>query len=111
MKGTVSFYGIDPIKEKLNKYTASGEEFKPDELTCALPVSVSKELGIYRQWGTEIKVEYGNKSVVVRYNDTGPNERLKRLCDLTPFAFSKLAPHSVGLIQAEVSEWKVGKWE
>jgi hypothetical protein len=31
--------------------------------------------------------------------------------DLTYGSFEKLAPHSVGLIQCEVSVWKGGKWE
>jgi rare lipoprotein A (peptidoglycan hydrolase) len=103
MKGVASFYGLDPVKEHLNKYTASGDEFLPSEMTCALPVSVAKKMGIYREW-CNIKVKYQDKEIIVTYNDTGPAERLNRICDLTVGAFSKLAPLSVGLIDVEIEK-------
>ena len=100
-KGIISYYGVDPEKEKLNIKTASGEIFSAKRMTCALPRSVAVELGIYRRWG-DVKIKYQGKSIIVRYNDTGPNERLGRIADMTPVAFSYLESLKKGLIEAEV---------
>lgn len=90
IKGTMSFYGVDPIKEHLNEFTASGDKFDPTKLTCALPKSIATELGIYRKWGTKIRIETYRSYVDVIYNDTGPNERLGRIADVTPAVLNQL---------------------
>ena len=98
MEGLASWYGGG---EKLNKYTASGEVFVPNDLTCAI-------------WdipfGTYIKVTNLENGyfIVVRVNDRGPARRLGRLIDLTRRAFSELAPLKKGLIKVEVKVYDPG---
>ena len=90
--GTASWYGGG---EKLNKYTASGEEFDPNKLTCA-------------SWdypfGTKLLVTNleNGKSVVVRVNDRGPAKRLKRIIDLSREAFRRIADLKKGLIKVKI---------
>lgn len=103
MKETyASYYGVDAEKEHLNEFTASGEKFGATKLTCSLSKSFAKELGIYRKWGTVIKITYGDIVSCARYNDTGPAERLNRGVDLTPVVFKLFAPLSVGIIKVQV---------
>ena len=81
--------------EKLNEYTALGEKFNPNQLTCA-------------SWdypfGTVLRItNLGNdRSVVVVVNDRGPNKRLNRAIDLTREAFSRIADLDEGIIQVEI---------
>lgn len=92
MVGYASWYGGG---EKLNKYTASGEVFDPDKLTCA-------------SWdypfGTKLRVTAvkSGKSVIVRVNDRGPAKRLDRIIDLSRTSFLRLAPLKKGVIKVQI---------
>lgn len=91
-EGIASWYGGG---EKLNKYTASGEVFSSERLTCAIwDVPFQTRLRITRL--------DTHASVIVRVNDRGPARRLGRLIDLTRAAFLKLAPLEKGLIKVRV---------
>ena len=96
--GIASWYGGG---EKLNKYTASGEEFDPNKLTCA---------SWDYSFGTKLLVTNleNGKSVVVRVNDRGPAKRLGRLIDLTREAFRRIADLKKGLIKVKVKVLKCG---
>ena len=96
--GIASWYGGG---EKLNEFTANGERFDPNALTCA---SWNYLMGTFlklEQIGGSQK-EGLNKSVIVRVNDRGPAKRLNRAIDLTPAAFSQLASLEKGLIQVRI---------
>ncbi len=98
MIGTASWYGGG---EKLNKYTASGEVFDPEALTCAI-------------WdvpfGTYLKVTNLDNGywILAKVNDRGPARRLGRLIDLSRHAFSELAPLKEGLIRVKVEIYDPG---
>jgi rare lipoprotein A len=96
--GKASFYTV----ESSSNITASGERFNEDALTCA---------SWKYQMGTILKVTNieNGKSVLVRVNDRGPNKRLKRLIDLTPRAFRKIAVLRKGIITVKVVVIKKGK--
>ena len=98
MEGLASWYGGG---EKLNKYTASGEVFDPDGLTCAI-----WEI----PFGTYLQItNLGNgHSVLVKVNDRGPARRLGRLIDLTRRAFSEIAPLKEGPIRVRVEVYDPG---
>jgi len=87
---TASWYG----DECAGNLTASGEVFEPRDMTCAM-------------WdipfGTRIRVQLGDRSVVVRVNDRGPAKRLKRGIDLSRAAFAKLANTDAGLIKVKLT--------
>lgn len=79
-------------------WTASGERFNENDLTCAMR---------RRDWGTKFKVTNlaNGKSVIVRLNDFGPNKKLHakgRIIDLSKGAFSKIADLKRGVIQIEI---------
>jgi hypothetical protein len=99
IKGTISFYGIDPSKEHLNEFTASGQKFNPMSFSCALPKSIAESLGIYRSWGKLIRVTHLRGVEHFNYNDTGPAERMNRICDLTPAGFSFFSQLNDGLLK------------
>ena len=90
--GTASFYGNG---EKLNKHTASGEVFNPNDFTCAT---------YEYDFGTMLRVTNldNDKSVVVRVNDRGPNKRLGREIDLSRRAFEEISELRRGLIEVTV---------
>jgi len=92
MIGLASWYGGG---EKLNKYTASGEVFDPEALTCAI---WDWPLGAYLR---VVNLQNGY-SVVVKVNDRGPAKRLHRLIDLSRRAFSEIAPLKEGVIRVRV---------
>lgn len=93
-EGIASFYGDG---ERLNRYTASGEVFNPKRYTCAsYAYPFNRRLRV-------TNVETGD-SVVVRVNDVGPHRRFNRLLDLTPIAFSQIAPLDDGLVEVRVEE-------
>ena len=77
------------------KLTASGESLNPDHLTCAF-------WGV--PFGTVLKVTLGNRWVLVRVNDRGPNRKRfpDRGIDLTKAAFARLADTEAGLINVKV---------
>jgi len=87
--GVASWYGAELAGHR----TASGERFNPSQLTAAhrtLPL------------GTEVRVTYQGRSVVVRINDRGPFVR-GRVIDLTPagaraIGMSGLAPVSLAVV-------------
>jgi rare lipoprotein A len=77
------------------KLTASGEALNPNAMTCAcwdVP------------FGTILKVTLGNRWVLVRVNDRGPNRKRfpDRGIDLTKAAFARLADTEAGLISVKV---------
>jgi rare lipoprotein A len=81
-------------------WTASGERFNENDLTCAMR---------RRDWGTKFKVTNlaNGKSVIVRLNDFGPNKKLHnkgRIIDLSKAAFMKLASLKNGVIKVRVEE-------
>jgi len=90
--GIASFYGNG---EPLNKYTASGEVFNPDDLTAA---------SWYYDFGTMLKVTNlkNGKYVIIRVNDRGPNKRLNRAIDLSRAAFKQIAELREGLCEVKV---------
>jgi len=102
--GTVSFYGKDAKKERLNEYTASGEKFDPNQDTIALPDKPKSR----KDYGKKYKVTNteNGKSVIVRHNDLGPNKRLNRSGDLSYSAFKKIADEKKGLITATIEPYE-----
>ena len=98
MEGLASWYGGG---EKLNKYTASGDVFDPNGLTCAI---WDIPFGTYLRV-TSLDTGY---SILVRVNDRGPARRLGRLVDLSRRAFSEIAPLKEGLIKVKVEVYDPG---
>ena len=92
--GVASWYSErDP---GINRFTASGEIFDDQKLTCA---------SWYHEFGTLLKVTNlrNGKSVVCRVNDRGPHKRLGRLIDLTKTAFQRIADPRRGLVRVTVT--------
>lgn len=79
----------------VGKLTASGEPLDDKAMTCAM-------WGF--PFGTKIKVTLGNRSVIVRVNDRGPNRKKhpERGIDLTKAAFSRLAHTDAGLLKVKL---------
>lgn len=98
--GIASWYGG---REKLNKYTASGEIFNRDEFTCA---------SWNYPFGTLLKVTNlrNSHSVVVRVNDRGPARRLNRIIDLSQESFKQIAllDQGITIVKIEVINHKSG---
>lgn len=99
---TASYYTYEScVKEGTSGFwTASGERFDENDLTCAMR---------RRDWGTRFKVTNlaNGKSVVVRLNDFGPNKKLHdkgRIIDLSKGAFEKIADLRVGVIKVRIEE-------
>lgn len=64
-------------------------------------------LGLYAasrdfKCGERVEVTYGSKSVVVTIADYGPQAWTNRAIDLSPAAFSQLAPLSLGVIPVSI---------
>jgi len=101
---SASYYTFKSCKREGTSgvWTASGERFNENDLTCALR---SRDFGgLYRV--TNLK---NGKSVVVRHNDYGPNKKLHakgRIIDLSRGAFLRLAPLSDGVIPVKVERIK-----
>lgn len=81
-------------------WTASGEPMRDDALTCAM-------------WnvpfGTMLRVSAGSRSVICKVNDRGPGRGARArgvVVDLSPAAFSELAPLRRGKIAVNVQEAK-----
>jgi len=83
--------------EKLNKHTANGDVFNPEEMTCA---------SWHHPFETRLKVTNleNGKSIIVRVNDRGPNKRLGRVIDLSREAFRKIANLKQGLIPVDIEQ-------
>lgn len=79
--GPASWYGS-------GQRTANGESFDPSTFTAA-----HRSL----RFGTKVRVQHGNSSVVVRINDRGPYAG-GRVIDLSRAAFEQLAPLGAGVI-------------
>jgi rare lipoprotein A len=88
---TASWYG-GKADGLVGKLTASGEPLDDKALTCAM-------WGV--PFGTRVRVTLGNRSVIVRVNDRGPNQKRHpdRKIDLTKAAFSKLSHPDAGLLK------------
>jgi len=101
---TASYYTYESCRREGTSgvYTASGERFNENDLTCALP---SRHFGgIYRV--TNLK---NKKSVLVRHNDLGPARRLVakgRAVDLSKAAFSRIANLKDGIIPISIERVK-----
>lgn len=79
-------------------FTASGERFNENDLTCAM---------WHAAFGTLVRVTNlaNGKSVVVRVNDRGPARRLVkrgRVIDLSKGAFQKIANLKDGVIKVKL---------
>lgn len=101
---TASYYTYEScVREGTSGvWTASGERFDENDLTCAMR---------RRDWGTMIKVTNlaNGKSVIVRLNDFGPNKKLHdqgRIIDLSKGAFEKIASLKQGVINVKVEVLK-----
>ena len=104
---TASYYTFDSCRREGTSgvWTASGERFNENDLTCAMRS---------REWGTLIKVTNlaNGKSVVVRLNDFGPNKRLHakgRVIDLSKAAFARIASLKAGVIRVKIEKLKGGE--
>lgn len=96
-QGIASWYGSGNKREGLNKHTANGEVFNPNDLTCATYSYPFNAL-------LKVTNLSNNKSVIVRVNDRGPNKRLGRVIDLSRASFEKISPLNKGLIIVKVEE-------
>jgi rare lipoprotein A len=99
---TASYYTYDScVREgKSGVWTASGERYNENDLTCAMR---------RRDWGGTYKVTNvaNGKSVIVRHNDYGPNKKLHdsgRITDLSKGAFEKIAYLRQGVITVTVEK-------
>lgn len=99
--GTASWYSEASCKREGTSgvWTASGERFYDDGLTCAMPDRA--------MFGKYVKVTNlaNGKSVVVKVNDYGPNKKLVkqgRVIDLSKGAFLRIASLRSGLIKVSV---------
>lgn len=97
---TASYYTYEScVREGTSGvWTASGERFNENDLTCALRS---------RQWGGKYRVTNleNGKSVIVRHNDFGPNKKLHskgRIIDLSKGAFKSIADLKHGVINVKV---------
>jgi len=97
---TASYYTYDSCWREGTSgvFTASGEHFNENDLTCAM-------WGV--KFGTLVKVTNlaNGKSVIVRVNDRGPSRRLAkqgRKIDLAKGAFLRLASLKKGVIKVKV---------
>lgn len=90
-KGIASWYGDKPTG---GMNTASGERYKPEELTAAHRTF---------KFGTRVKVTNtrNDKSVIVRINDRGPFVK-GRIIDLSKAAAEKIQMTRAGLVPVTV---------
>jgi len=97
---TASYYTYEScVREGTSGvWTASGERFNENDLTCALRS---------RDFGKSYKVTNlkNGKSIIVRHNDFGPNKKLHssgRIIDLSKGAFQRIANLKEGVILVNV---------
>lgn len=97
---TASYYTYEScVREGTSGvWTASGERFNENDLTCALRS---------RAFGKSYKVTNlaNGKSVIVRHNDFGPNKKLHnsgRIIDLSKGAFKAISDLKHGVINVKV---------
>ena len=97
---TASYYTYESCRREGTSgvWTASGERFNENDLTCALR---SRDFGkFYKVTNLD-----NGKSVIVRHNDFGPNKKLHakgRIIDLSKGAFKSIAALSRGVINVRV---------
>ena len=103
--GKASWYSVESCKRegtwaKYGGKTASGEPFKNNAMTCALP-----QRG-FGKWYRVTNLMNG-KEVVVRHNDYGPG-RIPHsrgvIVDLSKGAFERIAPLYRGIIYISIQE-------
>jgi rare lipoprotein A len=78
------------------KKMANGKPYNPDAMTCA---SWDYKLG------SKLRITHENHSVTVEVTDRGGKNRwyqFGKTIDLTPTAFSKLAPLKTGTLQIKI---------
>lgn len=101
---TASWYSEASCKREGTSgvWTASGERFKDDGMTCAIR---SRNFGgIYRVCNVS-----NGKCVTVKHNDFGPNKRLwneGRKIDLSKGAFASIASLKQGIINVTIERVK-----
>jgi rare lipoprotein A len=101
-QGTASYYTYKScVREGTSGvWTASGERFNENDLTCALR---SRKFGKYYK----VTNLANNKSVIVRHNDFGPNKSLYqkgRIIDLSKRAFESIADLKQGVIKIKIEK-------
>ncbi len=103
IRGIASWYSEASCKREGTSgvWTASGERFRDEGLTCAMPDR--------RMFGRRFRVTNvrTGRSVIVTCNDYGPNKRLVRagrVVDLSKGAFRAIASLKNGLIRVRVEE-------
>lgn len=89
---TASYYGSES-----GTRTASGEAFRPEGLTAAMPGA-----GRSIPFGARVRVCRAERCVVVRVNDVGPARRLRRGIDLSHGAAVRIGLVGVGVGRVEV---------
>lgn len=101
-KGTASWYDYESCKKEgtNGRFTASGERFFPEDLTCA---------SWDYKFGTMLRITNlrSGRSIIVKVNDRGPSRRLYRkgrLVDLSRGAFRRIADLHFGIIRVKVEE-------
>lgn len=101
---TASYYTYESCKREGTSgvWTASGERFDENALTCARR---SHDFGgMYKVTNCD-----NGKSVIVRHNDFGPNKKLwekGRKIDLSKGAFEKIADLRQGVIPVKIERLK-----
>jgi rare lipoprotein A len=102
--GFATYYTTESCKREGTSgvFTANGERYNEDALTCALP---------HRAFGKRYEVcRAGTSScVIVRHNDFGPGKKPRSrgvVVDLSKGAFEKLAKLSEGKIAITIKEIK-----
>lgn len=96
--GIASWYGNESIVSKYKGYTANGEKFNENKLTCAMPNK--KDMN---KWYKVTNIENG-KSVIVWCNDIGNLKKYGRNIDLSKRAFSLLGNLKKGLLKVKIKE-------
>ena len=104
-KKLATFYTVESCKREGTSgvQTASGAPYDESALTCALP---HRNFG---RWYQVCSQEQPNRCVVVKHTDYGPGRKPRErgvVIDLTPAAFSALAPLDRGIIPVTVEEMK-----
>jgi len=101
---TASYYTYESCRKEGTSgvYTASGEVYNENDLTCAMP---------HHNFGGVYKVTNlaSHKSVIVRHNDYGPNKKLVkqgRIIDLSKAAFQSIANLKDGVITVQIERIK-----
>ena len=99
--GKVSYYDKSYCeKHNPNCRTASGELFFENSFTAACSYDYT--------FGTNLRIHYKDKSVVVRCNDRGNFEKYGRVADLSKRAFEALASKRKGELEVKIEVVRSG---